>query len=489
VFNSLRHLLPDSVAWRVVVERTLKKYLSGLSSAGTDAVAFVDAVSEDLWPETTRELEEWERQFDLEGVGTEAARRLDLAAAWAARGGQSPKYLQDVLRAAGFTGAYVYESFDRSDVSLSKYSGDSFSITPQDAAPHGFCFSQGGRYLFTTGDATDSIYRYTMDNPYDLTTAVLSDSVDVSLWAAKPFDVHVSGDGLRYWVLDADLGRVVECSMDAPFQLAGSTDEYFEDVIQDAVPQGFAFKPDGTAVYVVGTGNDNIEQYPLSTPWDITTMSGISRVDVSTGISNPTSITFNQDGTVMLMVGLGSSLVRQWNLATPWDVSTGTVGPTYDVAAVDGDPFHVVLEHGQMFVMDLGSTDIFRYTFGGPRDPNEYTNKPLLGTAQCGNESPAGLLVAAQCGEEPGGQVSAGSAVCNRFLANEVWYLQNDDLTQRAPDPIRDEPEYWPYFWTVGGTPYGTPLAIAAADRARLEKLLLKLGPLEKWIVTIITVS
>ena len=48
---------------------------------------------------------------------------------------------------------------------------------------------------------------------------------------------------------------------------------------------------------------------------------------------------------------------------------------------------------------------------------------------------------------------------------------------------------YWPFFWTVGGTPYGTALAISADDRARFEKLLLKLGPLEKWIVTIITVS
>lgn len=485
MFNALRHLLPDSVAWRVIVERTLKKYLRGLSSAGTNAVGFVDDIYDDIGPDTTRELEEWEQQFDLYPLGSDTVRRQGLAAAWAARGGQSRKYLEDIIRASGFTLASVYESFDLSDVSLSLYSGDSKSITPEDVAPHGFCFAQGGRYLFTTGDNTAAIYRYTLSQPYTLSTAVLSGSFDTSGQDSGPFDVHVRDNGRTMFVLGADTDQVFEYSLSDPFDLSSTVTMEATATVsaQDSVPQGFAWKGDGTAFYIVGTANDNIHQFPLSTPWDIVTVS--APTTVSSGITNPTSISFNEAGTVMLMVGLGSSLVRQWNLATAWDITSATVGPTYDVAAVDGDPFHVVLEHNQIFVLDLGSTDIFRYSFGGPRDPRDYTNQPLVGTTQCGDDG-SGINPVAQCGEEPPKQTNSDSAVCNRFLANDVLYLWNNNLTNTAPPAIPDDPTYWPHFWYVAGSSLSTPLALDEVDRQRFEKVLLKHGPTEQFIVTIV---
>jgi hypothetical protein len=71
-----------------------------------------------------------------------------------------------------------------------------------------------------------------------------------------------------------------------------------------------------------------------------------------------------------------------------------------------------------------------------------------------------------------------------RLLANETWYLWNDSLTQAAPPAIPDLLFYWPYFWHVHGDAYATKFDIDVEDRARLERLLLKHGPTEKWIVT-----
>ena len=63
----------------------------------------------DRFAASTRDLAGWEQEFGLFSAGSaESARRQQLAAAWRAQGGQSPRYLQDVLQTAGFD-VYVHE--------------------------------------------------------------------------------------------------------------------------------------------------------------------------------------------------------------------------------------------------------------------------------------------------------------------------------------------------------------------------------------------
>lgn len=127
-FAQLRHLLPDSIAWRprdvtrpwkigdglkigdpglkwggfIGAGLQLWKFIKGLGEEPENVRAFIDEVHGDAFPATTRDLEEWERQFGIEPTSDEATRRLALAAEWAATGGQSPHYLQSVVQAAGF---------------------------------------------------------------------------------------------------------------------------------------------------------------------------------------------------------------------------------------------------------------------------------------------------------------------------------------------------------------------------------------------------
>lgn len=97
-----QHLLPRAHAWRITVTKTLRLFFEGLTTAPEDARDFVDEVHRDAFPETTRELAEWETQFGIFAQTDESARRAELAAYWSAQGGQDPKYIQDTLQAAGF---------------------------------------------------------------------------------------------------------------------------------------------------------------------------------------------------------------------------------------------------------------------------------------------------------------------------------------------------------------------------------------------------
>lgn len=104
------HLLPHAKAWRITTDKALRRFFTGLSEAlGPPIKTFIDQVWLDLFPEDTRELDEWENQWGLPDTGiSEQARRDRLDATWKALGGQDPNYIQNTLRSNGFD-VYVHE--------------------------------------------------------------------------------------------------------------------------------------------------------------------------------------------------------------------------------------------------------------------------------------------------------------------------------------------------------------------------------------------
>ena len=104
--NPLRifqHLLPKARAWRLTIDKQLRQFFEGLTILITNYTKYDDEVYEDLYPNTTRELDAWDSQFGLLNTGlTDAERRTRLDGAWKAQGGQSLDYIQTTLQNAGF---------------------------------------------------------------------------------------------------------------------------------------------------------------------------------------------------------------------------------------------------------------------------------------------------------------------------------------------------------------------------------------------------
>ncbi len=96
MINIFKHLLPTGKAWRLTIDKPLRRLVEGLSSAAQDARDYIDARYLDLFPYTSTTLDEWAQQFDVEAT-PEA-----VDAAWKATGGQSVEYVEGILRANGF---------------------------------------------------------------------------------------------------------------------------------------------------------------------------------------------------------------------------------------------------------------------------------------------------------------------------------------------------------------------------------------------------
>ena len=108
----LQHLWPLSLAFSTdKQDKQFTELNQGLTILGGEVKNFTDDVYGDLFPETTREIDAWETQWNLpfNSLLTEQARRDRIANAWASLGGQSPKYIQDTIQGAGFTNVFLHE--------------------------------------------------------------------------------------------------------------------------------------------------------------------------------------------------------------------------------------------------------------------------------------------------------------------------------------------------------------------------------------------
>lgn len=91
---------------------------------------------------------------------------------------------------------------------------------------------------------------------------------------------------------------------------------------QETLPTGVCFGDSGTKMYAVGTTNDTIYQYTLSTAWEVNTASYASK-SYSPGVgATPQGIRFSSDGITCYMLENTSDVLRQIKLQTAWDIAS-----------------------------------------------------------------------------------------------------------------------------------------------------------------------
>ena len=71
---------------------------------------------------------------------------------------------------------------------------------------------------------------------------------------------------------------------------------------QETNPSGIAFSADGTKMFVVGL-TDDVNEYTLTTGFDVSTASFVDNFDVSKQETHPYGLAFNTDGTKMFVAG------------------------------------------------------------------------------------------------------------------------------------------------------------------------------------------
>lgn len=250
------------------------------------------------------------------------------------------------------------------------YDSVSFDVT-QDGTITGMCFNGDGTKMYVCGEGTDTVYQYSLSSAYDLSTASY-DSVSLSVASQQgaPRSVVFNNDGSALYICGPSSSSAHQYTLSTPYDL--STGSYASKTInlssQELYPCGLIFNNDGSSMYVVGSQNDTVYQYTLSTPFDLSTASYASKsLDGSSEQSSSTGLAFNSDGTKIFIIGETPTKIFQYTLSSAYDASTGSydsISYTYSEGSVPRD---IVWGNSgnKFYIPDSGPDDIYQYSAGG----------------------------------------------------------------------------------------------------------------------------
>ena len=184
-----------------------------------------------------------------------------------------------------------------------------------------------------------------------------------------PTGLFFSPDGLNMYVNGSTGDDVNQYTLSTAFNVSTATFvRLFSTSAQDSAPSDIFFKPDGLSMFIMGGTNDTVFQYTLSSAFDISTASYASKsFSVNSQDASPNGLWFKPDGTVMYVVGSTNDTVFQYTLGTAWDVSTASYANiSFSVASQETVPNQVNLSADGLTMWITGSTgdDISEYTLG-----------------------------------------------------------------------------------------------------------------------------
>jgi len=203
--------------------------------------------------------------------------------------------------------------------------GKNFNTTSQAGTSTDLAFKPDGTKMYILSKTPHKIFQYSLSTAWDVTTASY-DSVELSLGGmAYPQGFAFKSDGTKVYAICSTNNRVYQYAISTGWNLAtanSTAEAQYEISGQDSSATDVAFSNDGTKMYVVGNSQNSVFQYTLSTAWSISSSSYASKSYNTTQENTPAGAVFNADGTKMFVVGSSNDRVFSYSLSTAFDVST-----------------------------------------------------------------------------------------------------------------------------------------------------------------------
>jgi sugar lactone lactonase YvrE len=251
------------------------------------------------------------------------------------------------------------------NINTGSYTSKTFSIVSQEAQAQAIFFKPDGTKFYAVGISSDRVYQYSMSTAWDVSTASYDTvNVLVSGQETSARGLFFKPDGTSFYMVGNGSDRVYQYSLSTAWDVstASYASKSFLVSSQESNPQEIFFKTDGTACYIVGSG-DRVYQYSLSTAWDISTASYASKsFSVATQETNPVAMFMKPDGTKFYVIGTISDKIYQYSMSTAWDVSTASYS-SIDYSPGNDSPrgFFIRPDALAFFTVSLAG-DVYQYS-------------------------------------------------------------------------------------------------------------------------------
>ena len=240
----------------------------------------------------------------------------------------------------------------------------SFSVAAEETLPQGVFFKPDGLKMYVVGATGDDVNEYDLSIAWDIRTSSYLQNFSVASQDTAPRGLFFKPDGLKMYITGSTGDAVYEYDLSSAWNI--STASYlqsFSVATEETFPTDLFFKPDGLKMYVVGIANDYVNEYNLSSAWNISTASYLQQFLIGTAL-NAGGIFFKPDGTKMYVLGNGTDVVNEYNLSTAWNVTTSTLYQSLSIAAQSGGSgsgLYFRSDGGQMYLSGVPTTSVFQY--------------------------------------------------------------------------------------------------------------------------------
>jgi DNA-binding beta-propeller fold protein YncE len=345
------------------------------------------------------------------------------------------------------------------DLAGASYDSVSFSVAAQETGPQGVLFKPDGTKMYIVGLTGDDVNEYNLSTSWDISTASYNQNFSVSAQETLPTGIFFKPDGLKMYIIGFTGDDVNEYNLSTAWDIStASYNQNFSVASQETTPQGISFKPDGTKMYVTGQTGDDVNEYNLSTSWDISTASYSQNFSISAQDIDPTDVFFKPDGLKMYVTGNAGDAVYKYDLSTAWDISTASYSHNFSVSAQDSSPSGVFFKPDgtKMYVVATSSDTIYQYSTVA------YTQTLDLSTGTTFSFTPSGATTVSFTNPPASGNAIGFSVEINGDGSAITWPSSVKWHGGAAPTRYAGKDLYT--FITIdGGITYYGKLAVEAA--------------------------
>jgi sugar lactone lactonase YvrE len=220
--------------------------------------------------------------------------------------------------------------------------------------------------MFIAGNQGNDIGEYTLSTAFDVSTASFVDSFSVNSQETAPMGVAFNTDGTRMFVNGEAANTVFQYALSTGFDVStASYTQGFSTAAQDSASNGIAFNTDGTKMFVTAESTKKINEYTLSSAFDVSTASFVDGFLVSSQADQPKDTQFNSDGTEMYLVSRSpATAVYKYTLTTGFDVSTASyANVSFSIANEETSPQGLAFsaDGSKMYVCGFTGADVNEY--------------------------------------------------------------------------------------------------------------------------------
>lgn len=263
---------------------------------------------------------------------------------------------------------FAFNTFAQWDISIATYDEKSKHIE-ENVSCRNIFFKPDGSKMYIVGDVGEIVFQYSLSTPWVIDTATYDEkSKDVTTEDSDVYGISFKPDGTKMYIVGNTNNTIFQYTLSTPWDVSTASydDKSFVITTQDTTPKGVFIKSGGAKMYIIGSQNDAVYQYTLSTAWDVSTA---SYDDKSKNITDedmyPYDVFFSTDGTKMYMIGSFTDSIYQYTLSTIWDVSTASYANKFkDLSAEDISPHSCFFkpDGSKMYIMGDTNDTVYQYS-------------------------------------------------------------------------------------------------------------------------------